>query len=193
MKKFIAGLLSGMIIASLSFSFADSSIIKLIINGEDITSSAQPTIIDGRTLVPARALAEKLGAKVEWDEKNRAVIVTSVVENTPTDLPSVSTINNNINIIAPTTSDNKQLEELENNKLNGWYTSREIVEKYGATIGAEDNEGKMFIEGKKYISFYIPVKSGEFKIETEYGTVTFKMENNRLYIKESELLAAGIV
>lgn len=53
--------------------------VKLVVNGEDITykSDVPPQIIDGRTLVPARALAESLGATVEWDEGNKSVIVTN--------------------------------------------------------------------------------------------------------------------
>ena len=33
-------------------------------------------IIDGRTLVPARAISEALGNKVDWDDVNRIVLIT---------------------------------------------------------------------------------------------------------------------
>ncbi len=36
-----------------------------------------PFIEDGRTLVPARAVAESFGCMVEWDDINRQVIITS--------------------------------------------------------------------------------------------------------------------
>ena len=58
-------------------TFASGQALKLIINGQDITADAQPVIIGGRTLVPARALAEKLGATVSWDAANQTVVVTS--------------------------------------------------------------------------------------------------------------------
>lgn len=99
MKRFIAGLVIGLLIASSAMAFADGQAIKLIVNGEDITAQAAPIIIDGRTLVPARALAEKLGATVTWDEVNRSVIVKSnvVIGGDPTDLPKsdVKPENNN--------------------------------------------------------------------------------------------------
>lgn len=52
--------------ASVSIAQATNPI-KLIVNGVDITykSDVPPQIINGRTLVPARALAESLGASVE--------------------------------------------------------------------------------------------------------------------------------
>ena len=34
-------------------------------------------IIDGRTLIPARAVAEAFGCKVDWDENTRTVMITA--------------------------------------------------------------------------------------------------------------------
>ena len=52
--------------------FADSSI-KLIVDGKDITASAQPVIKNDRTLVPLRMIAEQLGAEVIWNNGDRSV------------------------------------------------------------------------------------------------------------------------
>ena len=46
---------------------------RLILDGQDITKIAQPVIQNNRTLVPVRFIAEQLGAKVNWDNENRAV------------------------------------------------------------------------------------------------------------------------
>ncbi len=77
MKKFITGLVLGLLLSLPIASFANSQALRLVVNGEDITAEAQPIIIDGRTLVPARALAEKLGASVEWDGASQTVTVKS--------------------------------------------------------------------------------------------------------------------
>ena len=77
MKKFISGLLIGLLLSLPIATFASGQAIKLVVNGQDITANAQPVIIGGRTLVPARALAEKLGATVAWDAVNQTVVVTS--------------------------------------------------------------------------------------------------------------------
>lgn len=43
------------------------------INGKKYELDVPPTIINGRTLVPIRFIAESLGAKVDWDGKTRTV------------------------------------------------------------------------------------------------------------------------
>ncbi|MGN1318272.1 MAG: flavodoxin [Lachnospirales bacterium] len=49
------------------------------INGEDVNideNGTSPIISNGRTLVPIRAVAEKLGGSVEWDNDTRTVSIT---------------------------------------------------------------------------------------------------------------------
>jgi len=46
------------------------------VNGVDTELDVPPQLIDGRTLVPVRAVAEGLNADVEWDGDARAVIIT---------------------------------------------------------------------------------------------------------------------
>ena len=67
------------------------------INSKEVTLDVPPQIIDDRTLVPARAVAEGFGAKVDWNGDTRTVIIASnntVVEPTsestaaPTEKPS---------------------------------------------------------------------------------------------------------
>lgn len=48
----------------------------LTVNGEPREMDVAPYIKGGRTMLPARWVAEPLGAKVEWDESKRQVIVT---------------------------------------------------------------------------------------------------------------------
>jgi len=46
-------------------------------NGTSITLEVPPTIVNSRTLVPVRAVAEAFDAQVEWDAVNRIVIIES--------------------------------------------------------------------------------------------------------------------
>ena len=57
--------------ADLTVFSCDSNIndIDVIVNGKEIKFDVEPTIINGRTLVPMRAIFEALGAKVDWDSK----------------------------------------------------------------------------------------------------------------------------
>lgn len=45
------------------------------VNGETIELDAPGTILEGRTMVPARFIAESLGAEVEWNAETRTVII----------------------------------------------------------------------------------------------------------------------
>ena len=71
---------------SVSSTLGDDSITlavgstTLIKNGEDITLDVPAQIINDRTMVPARAIAEAYGVGVEWDAATRTVILTQVVE-----------------------------------------------------------------------------------------------------------------
>ena len=46
------------------------------INGETVTNDVAPVIVNDRTMLPIRFVAEAFGATVEWDEEIRAVNVT---------------------------------------------------------------------------------------------------------------------
>jgi hypothetical protein len=49
--------------------------VKIQINGARLATDVDPVIIDGRTLVPVRAIAEGFGAEVGWDGASRQVTV----------------------------------------------------------------------------------------------------------------------
>jgi len=76
MRKFIAGLLVGLILAIGVPAFAQSGI-KLFVNGVEVKTDVPPQTINGTLMVPARALAESLGANVAWDSKENKVTVTT--------------------------------------------------------------------------------------------------------------------
>ena len=59
-----------------SLSFENGKI-KIVINNETIESDSDPIMMENRTLVPIRVVAEKLGYRVEWDEKNQIVTLTA--------------------------------------------------------------------------------------------------------------------
>ena len=76
------------------------TVVKMTVNSMDMYINNQltkmdisPVVIDGRTLAPARYVAEAVGADVQWDQNNNAVIITSIKNTTE--------INNN----APISSD----------------------------------------------------------------------------------------
>jgi len=60
-------------LASMSYAEGET---KIVIDNETISPDTAPMIIDGRTLVPIRAVAEKLGYTVEWDDETQTVTMT---------------------------------------------------------------------------------------------------------------------
>lgn len=77
MRKLTAILVWLLVLVAVTPALAEAPPIKLIVNGEAIATDVAPVNIDGRVYVPARYVAEALGATVEWDNANNAVVITS--------------------------------------------------------------------------------------------------------------------
>lgn len=54
---------------------AETPPIALVLDGQKLTMDVPPMIVQGRTLVPVRAIMEALGARVEWDQETRTATV----------------------------------------------------------------------------------------------------------------------
>ncbi|MBE7053557.1 MAG: hypothetical protein E7391_04700 [Ruminococcaceae bacterium] len=86
MKKVISVLLALIMTLSCFFCvnvFADEGI-KVIINKKALTMDQMPVIVNGRTLVPLRAIFEALGATVGWDDATKTA--TGVLDDTTVSL-----------------------------------------------------------------------------------------------------------
>ncbi|MBS3986232.1 MAG: thermonuclease family protein [Selenomonadales bacterium] len=62
------------------------------VNTARVTLDVPPTIVGGRTLVPARFIAESLGARVGWNEQTRTVTVDSATTAIRTSAVQVTSI-----------------------------------------------------------------------------------------------------
>lgn len=60
---------------------------EMYINGEEKMMDVAPVIIDNRTLVPVRFVAEAFDCDVDWDGDNNAVYIYSVVDSEEPLLP----------------------------------------------------------------------------------------------------------
>lgn len=63
---------ASMLMASTAFGA-----LQLTIDGKPLTTDVPPTIVDGRTLVPVRAIFESLGTTIAWDEATQTVTATN--------------------------------------------------------------------------------------------------------------------
>lgn len=61
-----------------SFVFASgANKISIVLNNEVVTTDVEPFLKDNRTFVPVRFISEKLGFKVDWNEKAQLVTITN--------------------------------------------------------------------------------------------------------------------
>lgn len=65
-----------MVIGMFCMPASATSGVKVVLNGKEISFDVQPQIINGRTMVPMRAIFEALGAKVEWNNDTRTATGT---------------------------------------------------------------------------------------------------------------------
>lgn len=74
MKRILALIMSMCIVfyAGVSASAQD---ISIVVDGVTRTPDVAPQIIDGRTMVPVRFIAELFGCKVDWDAITQSVII----------------------------------------------------------------------------------------------------------------------
>ncbi len=74
MKKILSILLCVTMLAAPVTAARCEDDIKVLLDGQEIEFDVPPRIIDGRTLVPVRAIFEALGAKVDWRESYQSII-----------------------------------------------------------------------------------------------------------------------
>lgn len=82
-----------LIIAFITLNTNAATQVTVYVNDEMVYSDVKPCIIDGRTMIPARAVCDALGCEVYWDEASKSV---SVIRG---DLKSVLTIDSKIAVV----------------------------------------------------------------------------------------------
>lgn len=95
MKKLALVLLALVIAASASVAVASVRgtykglpVAGVVVNGRELKPDVPAVVMDGRTLLPLRAVAEALGAKVEWDGAAYTARVTLPRELTREEFPA---------------------------------------------------------------------------------------------------------
>ena len=67
---------STMLLGGVSAVYGGEKNISLQINGSEISTEVPPTVIDGRTMVPVRAIFEAVGANIEFDAETKTITAT---------------------------------------------------------------------------------------------------------------------
>lgn len=130
----------------------------MYINGEALKMDVSPVVIDGRTLAPARYVAEAFGATVEWSQKNNAVVICSENVYAYADYPDIPDLGKCYN--AYLYSENEEdgiktyaylFNDFDN---NDYYAS--IYQNSMATLGAYNAENLGEEDGVLYTQYTKP-------------------------------------
>ena len=76
LKHLFAGFLAAVGILTLStVAMAENDTISVMVDNEEVVFDQAPTIIEGRTLVPIRAVFEKAGSTVDWEQDTLTAVI----------------------------------------------------------------------------------------------------------------------
>lgn len=70
-------LLLGALAGAAGPTYAGLPVVNVQINGQPLTSDVPGVVLDGRTLLPVRAVAEAIGADVQWDPATSTVLLST--------------------------------------------------------------------------------------------------------------------
>ena len=76
MRKFIAIIVALVMCFCISTTVFAAKPIRVRVGGEYIKTDVPPEIIEGRTMLPVRAVFEAIGAKVDYETETKTVIAT---------------------------------------------------------------------------------------------------------------------
>jgi len=117
------------------------NIYTLKVDGEIINSDMPPIIINGRSLVPVRAIFEKLGAKVGWDAESKKVTVSY-------DGNKIELKINDVNALVNGTKVEMEVPaKIINDRT--MVPLRFVGEQLGMEVGWYPEKGEITLDGKK--------------------------------------------
>lgn len=67
--------------ASVNGTYQGYPVVKVVVNGTELQPDVPAIVMDGRTLLPVRAVAEALGARVGWQQDSYTVTVDTLLAN----------------------------------------------------------------------------------------------------------------
>lgn len=174
--RVLAGFAAGVIFTYGAVAVAADPPIRLLVNNQDISfTEAPPAIVSGRAVVPARPLAEALGATVTWDAERRAVVVTSRPQSATNQSPTEPIITH--------TQDEK------------WIDFRDLAWEWGLRASIPDpSSGIMRFEHDGHSVEMMVRRMVEFSGVSDLGvTVREKAVNGFLCLNKDDLKAAKLI
>lgn len=148
---------------------------SLFVNGEEKTLDVPAMVLDDRTLVPARAVAESFGAEVEWDEANQNVIITDesapdfgaiIQSSSSADSIDYNSIEADFNAQISMHMNAEYVEMTMSGNVQSIVDTQETFAEFTMSMGGQDDalsQLYMVKEGDDYYT-YVVVEAGEERI-----------------------------
>ena len=169
MKKLILFLLTLFICLFVCVAVSASDNIKLYVNGDKIVTDVSPVIVNGRTLVPARSVFEKLGAEVKWVAARQQILITSdairIVLNIGSDKAYIN--NRPVGIDIP--------PEIFESRT--FIPVRFVVEKLGHEVMWNDKERAVYITANTEKEEFPSVDELTVDVDSDTTVVSVKLSN----------------
>jgi len=184
-KKVVATvLLCALVLSSLFCGAAFAADITVYVDGVKLPTDVPPTIVEGRTMIPVRAVSEAVGCRVEWVPEYQSVLVYSPAGG---DLILVMTVNdpyvkvNSYNGNTGTVSERMVLVDVPPVNLNGrvLVPLRFIAETIGFTVEWDEASQTVFLVSALYEqNFNAPGAAGN---ANECGFVIYNESDYEIY------------
>ena len=141
MRKILLALI---LIISLIPAIVQANEITVLVNGYELTSNISAQIVNNRTMLPMRAIFERIGARVIWMETEKIIFATKG------DLLITMQINNNIMSVQRTNSDEVKTIELDSPPVirdnSTIVPVRAVAESLGAYVGWDPQTQTVIID-----------------------------------------------
>lgn len=120
--------------------FAEEENIAVVVDGQTVEFDVLPQLINGRTMVPIRAIFETMGAAVEWDESTSSAICT---KGDTTVIMTIGSVYMYVNGEA-------RVMDVTPSVLNGrtLAPARYVAEAFGATVEWDEVSNTVVIQSK---------------------------------------------
>ena len=172
MKKIVLAIFTMFLLTASWKTYADEDI-RVMINNQELFTSDKPVVVDGRTMLPLRAIGEAMGCEVVWvsgtetaNLKNESTIVSMQIGNT------------NITRVKRNNQQQKLLQTdvppmLINDKT--YIPVRAFAEALDAVVGWDETTGTVMIVYDTTLKYV-----GNYTVETYAGTGERKKHDSAL-------------
>ena len=146
MRKFLTGILclAFMLTVMPTISAPAANKISVLIDGQPVAFETPPQVINDRVMVQIRAIAERLGCSVKWDDNTQ----TSYINQPNVPLQKLASMGSNINVYV----NNRPIDFPDQKPImyEGYVLmpSRGVVEALGYTVSWDDSSQTQSISTK---------------------------------------------